>query len=121
MKDELAIHEDLCTALEMFNMATKGATTEGRLSLLELPDADPEDKKSKAKDVKRKGPIVLAAGGRSRVPWKLAMKRLRISSQEEIEPGGRFRSHEQAPSLSAMGNQFAMTFSSLLAALMLSS
>ena len=60
-----------------------------------------------------------AAGGRSRVPWKLATKRSRISFQEEIEPGGRFRSHERAPSLSAMGNQFAMTFSSLLAASML--
>ena len=62
-----------------------------------------------------------AAGGRSRVPWKLATKRSRISSQEEIEPGGRFRSHERASSLSAMGNQFATTFSSPLAASMLSS
>ena len=44
------------------------------------------------------------AEGRSRVPWKLAMKRLRISSQEEIEPGGRFRSQVRAPSLSALGN-----------------
>ena len=34
---------------------------EGRLSLLELPAADPEDKKAKAKDVKRKGEAVLAA------------------------------------------------------------
>ena len=34
MKEELAIHEDLCTALEMFNMATKCARAEeGRLSL----------------------------------------------------------------------------------------
>ena len=55
------------------------------------------------------------------MPWKLAMKRVRISSQEEIEPGGRFRSQVRAPSLSAMGNQFAMTFSSLLAASMPSS
>ena len=54
MKEELAIHEDLCTALEMFNMANKCARTEeGRLSLLELPDAEPEDKKTKTKDVKR--------------------------------------------------------------------
>ena len=59
MKEELAIHEDLCTALEMFNMVNKCARAEeGRLSLLELPDADPEDKKAKAKDVKRKGPAV---------------------------------------------------------------
>ena len=61
MKEELAIHEDLCTALEMFNMATKcGRAEEGRLSLLKLPAADPEDKKAKAKDVKRKGSAVLA-------------------------------------------------------------
>ena len=42
-------------------------------------------------------------------------------AQEEIEPGGSFRSHERAPSLRAIGNQFAMTFSSPLGALMLSS
>ena len=58
--------------------------------------------------------------GRSRVPWKLAMKWLRISSQEEIEPGGRFRSQEEGPSLRDMGNQFAMIFSSPLAVSMLS-
>ena len=34
---------------------------EGRLSLLELPSADPEEKKPKAKDMKRKGAAVLAA------------------------------------------------------------
>ena len=46
----------------MFNVATKYARAEeGRLSLLELPAADPEDKKAKAKDVKRKGAAVLAA------------------------------------------------------------
>ena len=62
MKEELAIHEELCTALEMFNMATKCARAEeGRLSLLELLAADPEDKKAKTKDVKRKGAAVLAA------------------------------------------------------------
>ena len=62
MKDELAIHEDLCTSLELFNLATKCARAkEGRLSLLELPAADPKEKKSKAKDVKRKGAAVLAA------------------------------------------------------------
>ena len=62
MKEELAIHEDLCTALKMFNMATRCARAEeGRLSLLELPEADPEDKKAKAKVVKHKGLAVLAA------------------------------------------------------------
>ena len=41
MKEELAIHEDLCIALEMFNMANKCARAEeGRLSLLELGDDD---------------------------------------------------------------------------------
>ena len=62
MKEELSIHEDLCTALELFNIATKCARAkEGRLSLVELPAADPEDKKAKAKDVKRKGLAVLVA------------------------------------------------------------
>ena len=62
MKEELAIHEDLCTSLELFNLATKCARAEeGRLSCLELPAADPEEKKAKAKDVKRKGAVVLAA------------------------------------------------------------
>ena len=60
--EELAIHEDLCTALEMFNMANKCARAEeGRVSLLELPATDPEEKKAKAKDVKHKGVAVLAA------------------------------------------------------------
>src|SRR3990170_8376969 len=46
----------------MFNMATKCARAkEGCLSLLELPAADPEDKKAKAKDVKHKGATVLVA------------------------------------------------------------
>ena len=41
MKEELAIHEDLCTSLELFNLATKCARAEeGRLSLLEIPAAD---------------------------------------------------------------------------------
>ena len=62
MKEELTIHEELCTSLELFNLATKCARAdEGRLSLLELPAADPEEKKTKAKDVKRKGVAVLAA------------------------------------------------------------
>ncbi|MBS7406977.1 MAG: retrotransposon gag domain-containing protein, partial [Coriobacteriales bacterium] len=62
MKEELAMHEDLCTSLELFNLATKCARAEeGRLSLLELPAAGPKGKKSKAKDVKHKGAAVLAA------------------------------------------------------------
>ena len=62
IKEELSIHEDLCTSLELFNLATKCARAEeGRLSLLELPAADPEEKKLKAKDVKRRGASVLAA------------------------------------------------------------
>lgn len=62
MKEELTIHEDLCTSLELFNLATKCARAkEGRLSLLELSAADPEEKKPKVKDVKRKGAVVLAA------------------------------------------------------------
>ena len=61
MKEELTIHEDLCTTLEMFHMANKCARAEeGRLSLLELFDADPKDKNTKTKDVKRKGPAVIA-------------------------------------------------------------
>ena len=60
MKEELAIHEELCTALELFNLATKCARAdERRLSLLELPAAGSEEKKAKAKDVKRKGVAVL--------------------------------------------------------------
>ena len=44
MKEELTIHEELCTTLELFNIATKCARAEeGRLSLLELPAADPEE------------------------------------------------------------------------------
>src|SRR4051812_7955072 len=51
-----------CTSLELFNLATKCARAEeGRLSLPELPAADPEEKKPKAKDVKRKEAAVLAA------------------------------------------------------------
>ena len=61
MKEELAMHADLCTSLELFNLANKRAMAEeGRLSLLELPTADPEEKKPKAKDVKCKVAAVLA-------------------------------------------------------------
>lgn len=59
---EPAIHEDMCLALQMFNMAARCAwAEEGRLFLLELSKVDPEDKKAKAKKVKRKGPAVLVA------------------------------------------------------------
>ena len=62
MKEEPAIHEELCTSLELFNLATKCARAEeGHLSLLGLLAADPEEKKSKVKDVKRKGVAMLAA------------------------------------------------------------
>ena len=62
MKEELAIHEELCMALELFNLATKCARAEeGCLSLHELPATDPEEKKAKAKDVQRKGAAVLVA------------------------------------------------------------
>ena len=61
MKEELAIHEELCTSLELFNLATKCARAEEEhLSLLELPAADPEEKKAKAKDMKCKEAAVLA-------------------------------------------------------------
>ena len=61
IKEELAIHEDLCTALEIFNLAAKCARAEeGRLSLMELPEAEADDKKTKAKEAKRKGLAVLA-------------------------------------------------------------
>ena len=40
MKEELTIHEDLCSALKMFNMANRCARAEeGCLLLLELPKA----------------------------------------------------------------------------------
>ncbi|XP_073353705.1 uncharacterized protein [Aegilops tauschii subsp. strangulata] len=56
MKEDLAIHDDLCSASEMFNLANKCARAEeGRLSLLKLPEADPEDKKAKVKEAKCKG------------------------------------------------------------------
>ena len=72
MKEELAIHEELCMTLELFNIATKCARAEeGRLSLLELPAADPEEKKAKVKDVKRKGVAVLAAEPDTKRGWDL--------------------------------------------------
>ncbi|XP_073360307.1 uncharacterized protein [Aegilops tauschii subsp. strangulata] len=62
MSEELAIHDDLCSALEMFNLADRCAKAEeGRLSLLKHPNVHPEDKNAKTKEAKRKGPTVLAA------------------------------------------------------------
>ena len=61
MKEKLAIHEELCTSQELFNLATKCARAEeGRLSRLELSVACAEEKKAKAKDVKCKEAVVLA-------------------------------------------------------------
>ena len=61
MREEPAINDDMCSALEMFNLANKCTMAEeGHLSLLELPEADPEDKKTKTKETKRKAPAVLA-------------------------------------------------------------
>ena len=52
----------MCASLELFNLVTKCARAgEGRLSLLELLAADSEEKKTKAKGVKRKGAAVLEA------------------------------------------------------------
>ena len=62
MNEELSIHEELCTSQELFNLATKCARAEeGRLSLLKLPAAGVEEKKTKDKDVKCKEAVVLAA------------------------------------------------------------
>ena len=62
IKEELTIHKEICTSQELFNLATKCARAEeGHLSLLELPAAGAEEKKAKAKDVKRKEAAVLAA------------------------------------------------------------
>ena len=62
MKEELAIHEELCTSQELFNLVTKCARAEeGCLSLLEQPAVGAEEKKAKAKDVKHKQAVVLAA------------------------------------------------------------
>jgi hypothetical protein len=55
-------NDDLYSALELFNLVDKCAKAEeGHLSLLKHPEVHPEDKKAKAKEVKRKGPTVLAA------------------------------------------------------------
>ena len=62
MSKKLSINDDLSTALELFNLADKCVKVEkGCLSLLNNLDKEPDDKKAKAKEVKRKGPTVLAA------------------------------------------------------------
>ena len=61
MKEELAIQEELCTSEELLNLANKSTRAEeGRPSPLELPAVGAEEKKAKAKDVKRKEAAVLA-------------------------------------------------------------
>ena len=65
MKEELAIHEDLCTSLELFNLATKCARAEeGRLSLLKLLAANPEEKNPKAKGREAQGGCHSCSGTR---------------------------------------------------------
>ena len=55
------MNDEMSTALEMFNLASKCAKAEeGRLPLLGTQAADPKEKKAKAKEVKRKAPTVLA-------------------------------------------------------------
>ncbi|KAI4972395.1 hypothetical protein ZWY2020_003320 [Hordeum vulgare] len=62
MKEELAKSDKMSTALEMFNLENKCARAqEGHLSLLGSQAAEPEEKKTKAKEAKRKAPAVLAA------------------------------------------------------------
>ena len=62
MKEDLAMNDELCSALEMFNLPNRCAKAEeGRLSLREPPAVEPEEKKTKAKEAKRKAPAVLAA------------------------------------------------------------
>ena len=55
MKEELAMNDELCSALEMFNLANRCARAEeGLLSLRKPSTAEPEEKKTKAKEAKRK-------------------------------------------------------------------
>ena len=73
------MNDELCSALEMFNLANRCAkAAEGLMSLHEHPAAEPEEKKTKAKEAKRKAPAVLAA--------EPEVKR---SRGEEHPPGGR--------------------------------
>ena len=61
MKEELAMSDEMSTALEMFNLANKCARAEeGRVSLLGPQAAAPEEKKAKDKEVKHKAPVVPA-------------------------------------------------------------
>ncbi|KAI5016539.1 hypothetical protein ZWY2020_006390 [Hordeum vulgare] len=62
MKEELTMSDKMSTTLEMLNLANKcSRAEEGRLSLLGPQAAEPEEKKAKAKEVKRKAPAMLAA------------------------------------------------------------
>ena len=62
MKEELAMSDEMNTAVEMFNLANKCARAEeDRLSLIGPQSAEPEEKKTKAKQRKRKALAVLAA------------------------------------------------------------
>ncbi|KAI4996158.1 hypothetical protein ZWY2020_041299 [Hordeum vulgare] len=62
MKEELSTSDEMSTALKIFNLANKcSRAEEGRLSLLGPQAAEPEEKKAKANEVKRKAPAVLAA------------------------------------------------------------
>ena len=62
MKEELTMSDEMSDALEMFNLANRcPRAEEGRPSLLGPHAAEPEEKKTKAKETKRKAPAVLAA------------------------------------------------------------
>ncbi|KAE8778478.1 hypothetical protein D1007_48612 [Hordeum vulgare] len=62
MCENLAVNDTLSMALELFNLADKCAKAkEGLLFTHENPDDVPEDTNAKDKEVKCKGPAVLAA------------------------------------------------------------
>ena len=62
MHEKLAINDELDSVLELFDLADKCAKAEeGRLFVHNDPDAALEAAKTKNKDVKHKGPAVLAA------------------------------------------------------------
>ncbi|XP_073360282.1 uncharacterized protein [Aegilops tauschii subsp. strangulata] len=61
MHEKLAINDDLDSVLELFNLADRCTKAkESHLFIHNNPDAAPDDNKSKSKDVKRKGPALLA-------------------------------------------------------------
>jgi hypothetical protein len=62
MCEKLSVRDELDSAAELFVLADRCAkAVEGRLSLHDNPDAEPGAAKLKGKDIKRKGPAVLAA------------------------------------------------------------